>query len=155
MLSVWIYTLLLPPALSLARDDFRTRSVAVAWLGILTAASLAVGMTTAGLRSMLLHTALNTCVVFLLTGAMMLCEVLRHRPLREFFARSFGVGDTATMLAATPLFDTEAYVRFLLASGIAALGWWTVKRPATIPLAGFMALALAGYALFKITGLWS
>lgn len=155
MPSVWIYALLLPPAFTLARDDFRTRSVAVAWLGILTAASFTVGLATAGLSTMLLHTALNTGVVFLLAGTMMLCEVLRRRPLREFFTRSFGMGDAVTMLAATPLFDTETYVRFLLASGIVALGWWTVKRPATIPLAGFMALALAGYALFKIIAPWS
>lgn len=77
------------------------------------------------------------------------------KPLRTLFATSFGTGDVVMMAVVTPLFAPMAYVRFLLVSCIAALIWWVVRRPATIPLAGFMALTLGVYALCKTVGIWS
>ena len=64
-------------------------------------------------------------------------------------------GDAVMMAAVAPLFGPAAYVRFLLAATLVALGWWAVRRPATIPLAGFMALTLSVYVVFKTAGLWN
>lgn len=86
---------------------------------------------------------------------MALYQLLQRRPLRAFFTHYFGAGDVVMLAAVVPLFSPTAYVRFLLASCLAALGWWAVRRPATIPLAGFMALTLGVYALCKTAGLWS
>ena len=58
------------------------------------------------------------------------------------------------MAAVAPLFGPAAYVRFLLAATLVA-GWWAVRRPATVPLAGFMALTLSVYVVFKTAGLWN
>lgn len=150
----WTYSLLLLPAVPLAVGDFRRREVAVAWLGVLFVAAAAVAGSNGGWDMLWLHTAVNTSL--LLSGAafMALWACLRRRPIRTFFARSLGAGDAAMLLALTPLFAPAAYVRFVLAACLAALGWWTVKRPGTIPLAGFMALTLAAYAVLKICGIW-
>lgn len=86
---------------------------------------------------------------------MALYQLLRRRPLRAFFTHYFGAGDAVMLAAVAPLFSPECYVRFLLVCCLTALGWWVVRRPATIPLAGFMALTLAVYALCKTAGLWS
>ena len=59
------------------------------------------------------------------------------------------------MLAVAPLFAPVAYVRFLLAGCLVALVWWSVKRSATIPLAGMFAVVLGGYVLYKAIGLWT
>lgn len=155
MPPLWYYLLLLVPAAPLAYDDFRMRRVAVVWLAVLGAVAVAVGWLSAGLRPMLVHTAANACMLVLFGSAMLLCHFSRRRPPGEFFSRSFGAGDAVMMVAVAPLFSPAAYVRLLLAACIAALGWWAVKRPATIPLAGFLALTLVVYVVCKTAGLWS
>lgn len=155
MCAHWPYLLLLIPAAPLAWSDFRRREVAVAWLVVLGAAAIAVGWMTEGLRTILTHSAANMIILLLLGGSMAIWQVVRRRPLRAFFVRSFGAGDAVMMAAVAPLFEPVAYVHFLLASSLAALIWWTLKRPATIPLAGFMALTLCVYTLCKTAGLWS
>ena len=70
-------------------------------------------------------------------------------------AVGWGVSDAVMMAAVAPLFAPGVYVRFLLAASLAALVWWGVRRPATIPLAGFMALTLAVYVACKTAGLWN
>lgn len=114
-----------------------------------------VGCMTEGLRPLLTHSAANMIILLLLGGSLVIWQVVRRRPLRAFFIRSFGAGDAVMMAAVAPLFDPVAYVRFLMVSCLAALMWWTLKRPATLPLAGFMALTLCVYALCKTAGLWS
>ena len=146
MLSHWPYSLLLFPALHLAWEDFRMREVSVLWLAVLGALSVAVGWGVSGLYPMLWRAVVNAGV---------LAALGRRRPLRDFFSRDFGAGDAVMMVAVAPLFGPAAYVRFLLAAGLAALVWWGVRRPATIPLAGFMALTLAVYVACKTAGLWN
>ena len=155
MPSLWPYLLLLVPAVFLVRDDFRTRTVSVVWLAVLCALSMGVGWSVAGLRQTLWYAAMNAGVLGVSGCAMLLCQMARRRPPVEFFNRSFGLGDAAMMFAVVPLFAPAAYVRFLLAACIVALGWWGVRRSATIPLAGFMALVLAVYAVSKTVGLWN
>lgn len=155
MTPLWPYLLLLIPAAPLAREDFRMREVAVVWLAALGATAVAVGWVMSGLGAILLHSAVNWGILLLFGCAMLAYQFLRRRPLREFFARYFGAGDVVMAAAVAPLFEPAAYVRFLLAACLAALVWWAVKRPATIPLAGFMALTLGVYALCKTAGLWS
>lgn len=154
MPRLWPYLLLLLPAIPLARDDFRTRRVGVLWLALLAVSSAGVGWHAAGLRTMLLHAAANVCVLLLFGCAMLVYHLSRRMRSRDFFSRSFGAGDAVMMSAVAPLFAPVAYVRFLLLSCLLALGWWCVKRPATIPLAGFMALVLAVYVVCKTAGLW-
>lgn len=151
----WFYLLLLVPAAPLAYDDFRMRQVAVVWLAVLGAGCFGVMWITSGIGAALSYTAANGCLLVVFGAVMTLYELSRRRPLREFFTRCFGAGDVVMLAAVAPLFGPAAYVRFLLAANLAALGWWAVWRPATIPLAGFMALTLAVYALCKTTGLWS
>lgn len=155
MPALWPYCLLLLPAVPLAWEDFRVREVSVVWLAVLGVLSVAVGWSMAGLHPMLWHAVVNAGVLAALGFAMLLYQLCRRRPYGEFFGRSFGLGDAVMMLAVVPLFAPAAYVRFLLTACIAALGWWGVRRPATIPLAGFMALALAVYAVCKTLGLWN
>ena len=104
---------------------------------------------------MLWRAVVNAGVLAALGFAMLLYQLCRRRPLRNFFSRDFGAGDAVMMAAVAPLFAPCAYVRFLLAASLSALVWWGVRRPATIPLAGFMALALAVYAVCKTAGLWN
>ncbi|HJF88593.1 MAG TPA: hypothetical protein K8W14_01935 [Alistipes onderdonkii] len=104
---------------------------------------------------MLWRAVVNAGVLAALGFAMLLYQLCRRRPLRDFFSRDFGAGDAVMMVAVAPLFGPAAYVRFLLAAGLAALVWWGVRRPATIPLAGFMALTLAVYVACKTAGLWN
>lgn len=155
MPPLWYYLLLLVPAAPLAYDDFRMRRVAVVWLAVLGGTAVAVGWLAAGLQPMLVHAAVNAGVLVLFGCAMLLYEFARRRGPGDYFSRSFGAGDAVMMAAVAPLFSPAAYVRFLLAACIAALGWWAVKRPGTIPLAGFMALTLAVYVVCKTAGLWS
>lgn len=151
----WPYLLLLIPAVPLAWADFRRREVSVVWLAVLGAGCFGVAWRMQGLETTLLDTGLNTALLVLFGLILTGWHLLRGKPLRTIFRSSFGSGDAVMMLATTPLFAPTGYVRFLLAGCVAALVWWFVKRPATLPLAGFMALTLAGYAVFKTTGLWS
>lgn len=155
MIAAWPYLLLLPLLAMLMRDDFRTRQVAIVWLVVLGMGCVLVGWMTASLRPMLLHTVVNTALLLLFGGAMIGWQLVRRKPLREFFANSFGVGDVVMMWILTPLFCPVTYVRFLLISCAISLMWWTLHRSKTIPLAGVMAFTLAGYALCKTVGLWS
>lgn len=155
MLSLWPYLLLLIPVVPLAREDFRTRRVAVVWLAVLGVAAVAVGWTSFGFRPMLLHAGVNAGILVIFSAAMLGYQLLRHRPVRTFFEQSFGLGDVVMMIAVVPLFVPGSYVRFLLVSCLAGLAWWTVKRSETVPLAGIMALTLAVYAVSKTAGLWS
>lgn len=155
MLSHWPYSLLLFPALHLAWEDFRMREVSVLWLAVLGALSVAVGWGVSGLYPMLWRAVVNAGVLAALGFAMQLYQLCRRRPLRDFFSRDFGAGDAVMMAAVAPLFAPGVYVRFLLAASLSALVWWGVRRPATIPLAGFMALTLAVYVACKTAGLWN
>lgn len=151
----WSYLLLLLPAVPLVREDFRSREVAVVWLAGLAAAAVAVVWATAGLRTACWNTGGNFCVLAFLAGMMTVWQLVRRKPLRKFFSDSLGAGDAVMLMTLTPLFTPAGYVRFLMAACAAALGWWCVKRPPTLPLAGFMALTLAGYAILKTAGIWS
>ena len=151
----WPYLLLLIPAVPLARDDFRMRRVAVVWLAALGAGCFGVAWRMQGLETTLLDTALNTALLVLFGLTLTGWHLLRGKPLRTFFRSSFGSGDVVMMLAVTPLFSPVGYVRFLLAGCVAALAWWCVKRPATLPLAGILSLVLGGFVLCKTFGLWS
>lgn len=151
----WFYLLLLAPAVPLAYEDFRMRQVSVAWLVVLGAGCFGTAGLTSGFVAALSCTAANGCVLAVFAGVMALYPLLRRRPLRAFFTRYIGAGDVVMLAAVAPLFSPAGYVRFLLVCCLAALGWWVVRRPETIPLAGFMALTLAVYALCKTAGLWS
>lgn len=154
MPPLWPCLLLLIPAVALAREDFRSREVAVVWLAVLGICAAAAGWLTSGLHAMLLHTALNICLLVVLGVFLTFYRLLRRSLPGELFTADLGLGDTCMALALAPLFDPVAYVRLLLAAGFAALAWWCVRRPATIPLAGFMALSLVVYVVFKTAGLW-
>ena len=130
MLSHWPYSLLLFPALHLAWEDFRMREVSVLWLAVLGALSVAVGWGVSGLYPMLWRAVVNAGVLAALGFAMLLYQLCRPRPLRDEVSRDYG-------------------------ASLAALVWWGVRRPATIPLAGFMALTLAVYVACKTAGLWN
>lgn len=151
----WAYLLLLIPAAPLACGDFRRREVAVVWLAVLGAGAFGVKWGTEGIGEALICTAVNICTLLFFVAVMIFYLFLRRRPLQEFFVRWFGAGDVVMMLAVTPLFIPAGYVRFLLAANFAALVWWCVRRPATLPLAGFMALTFAVYVVFKTAGLWT
>lgn len=151
----WFYLLLLVPAAPLAYDDFRMRQVAVVWLAVLGAGCFGATWIVSGVGAALFRTAVNGCLLALFGAVMMLYLLSRRRPLRHFFSRCFGAGDAVMLAAVAPLFGPADYVRFLLAANLMALGWWAVRRPATIPLAGFMALTLSVYVVCKTAGLWS
>lgn len=155
MSAHWPYLLLLVPAVPLAYEDFRMRQVAVVWLVALGTGCFGVTCIVSGFAKALSCTAANGCVLAVFGGFLALCQLLRRRPLRTFFTHYFGSGDVVMLAVVAPLFSPECYVRFLLVCCLAALGWWVVRRPATIPLAGFMALTLAVYALCKTAGLWN
>lgn len=150
----WCYLLLLIPAVPLAYDDFRMREVALVWLAALGAGGFGVTWIVSGIGAALSCTALNVCLIAVFGAVMALYQLLLRRPLGDFFTRYFGAGDAVMLAAVAPLFTPSAYIRFLLAANLAALGWWAVRRPATIPLAGFMALTLSVYVVCKTAGLW-
>lgn len=155
MVAHLFYLMLLLPAVPLARQDFRLREVSVGWLALLGVVSVAAGWCSFGLRGTMVHVAVNAGILVLFGGAMVLYHLLRRRPLQEFFTRSFGAGDALMMLAVAPIFCPTAYVRFLLVSSLAATGCWLVRRSRTVPLAGWMALTLAAYAISGTAGLWN
>lgn len=155
MPPLWIYLLLLVPAVPLAYDDFRMRQVAVVWLATLGIGSFGVAWIMSGVVAALSCTAANAGILAVFSAAILFYQLLRRKPLRDFFVRYFGVGDSVMMLAITPLFTPACYLRFLLTACLAALAWWIVRRAATIPLAGFMALTLGMYVVCKTAGLWN
>lgn len=155
MPALWPYFLLLVPAVFLVRDDFRTRTVSVVWLAVLGVIALAAGWTTSGLWPMLRHAVANTCLLVVLAGALCCWQSMRGRPFGAFFSTGFGAGDAVLALVLVPLFSPVPYLRFLLLSALVAVVWWLQTRASTIPLAGFMALLLAVYAVFKTAGIWN
>lgn len=155
MPSLWPCLLVLPPAVLLAREDFRTRRISVVWLAALAVACLFAGIRESGFDAVLLRALLNGALVGLLLGALALWQAWRHPEARNLFAHALGAGDAWTLLAVAPLFDTVSFVRFLLAACLAALAWWIVKRPATLPLAGMLLLTLTVHVFCKTCGLWS
>lgn len=155
MSAHWPYLLLLVPAVPLAYEDFRMRQVSVVWLALLGVGCFGTAWLASGFVAALSCTAANGCVLAVLAAVMTLYQLLRRRPLRAFFTHYFGSGDAVMLAAVVPLFSPAGYVRFLLVCCLAALGWWAVRRPATIPLAGFMALTFGVFALCKTAGLWS
>lgn len=155
MSAHWPYLLLLVPAVPLAYEDFRMRQVSIVWLVVLGAGCFGTAWLASGFAKALSCTVANICVLVVFAAVMLLYQLSRRRPLRTFFTHYFGSGDVVMLAAVAPLFSPAGYVRFLLVCCLAALGWWVVRRPATIPLAGFMALTLAVYALCKTAGLWN
>jgi len=155
MPPLWPYLLLLVPAAPLVYDDFRLRRVAIVWLAVLGAGSFGVSWQVQGFGAALFGTVLNTILLSVLCVALAGWHLLRHKSFGTFFRRSFGAGDVAMMFSATPLFSPAGYVRFLLAGCVAALAWWCVKRPSTLPFAGILALVLAACVLCKTFGLWT
>lgn len=149
----WPYLLLLVPAAPLVYTDFRMRCISIGGLAALWGAAIAVGWTSFGFRPMLLHAGVNACILVIFSGTMLGYQLLRQRPVRTFFEQSFGLGDIVMMIAVVPLFAPGSYMRFLLVSCLAALGWWMMKRTETIPFAGIMAIVLGIYALCKTFGL--
>lgn len=152
---LWLYLLLLVPAVPLAYDDFRMRQVALVWLAVLGTGCFGVMWVVSGIGTTLSCFVANMCLLAGFAVAMALYQLACRRPFRDFFICSFGAGDAVMMAAVAPLFGPAAYVRFLLAATLVALGWWAVRRPATVPLAGFMALTLSVYVVFKTAGLWN
>ena len=145
--------LLLLPAAVLARDDFRTRRVGIAWLVGLGLAAVAAGWFCDGWRTMLLHAAGGALLLGLL--GVSLAGYLRLR--RKRIGRSLGAGDAVFLLVITPLFSPEAYLRFLIAACALSLVWWAFLRPSrrsTIPFVGMAGLALGGWVLLKIVRVW-
>lgn len=145
--------LLLVCACAIVYDDFRRREVGVAWLLALGVCGIARGCLSCGLRTTLLHGALNACVLAALVGLLLLWHALRGASPGSLFRTAFGAGDAVLLLLLTPLFAPAAYVRLLLAACLASLAWWCLKRPATIPFAGFLALSLMLYTLALTSGL--
>ncbi len=158
MHDVWLGLLPVLPASVLACDDFRTRRVGVTWLVALGLTAAIGGARSCGVRIMGLHALCNALLAATLFGLLALWFRLRHgKPLRRLFTEAFGAGDWAMLLAAAPLYAPTAYLRFLLAGCLAALGWWVFLRPRrrrTIPLAGFLALVVIGDSLCAYIGLW-
>ncbi len=142
--------MLILPAALLAAEDFRTREVSVVWLVLLAVAAITAGRIDDGFRPMLQHTLCNSGILLFFGGLLVIWQLLRRRPVRNFFADYFGGGDVAAMLAVTPVFEPVDYIRFLLAAALAALVGWFVRRPQNIPFVGFLAAALILYALYKI-----
>ena len=127
------YLLLLVPAAVLARDDFRTRRVSVAWLAVLGAVSVGVSRHTLGWGTMLLQTAGN--------------QIEQH---------SVGAGDALFLLTVAPLFAPAEFLRFLIAACVVALLWWVCcgRRRRTIPFVGAAGIVLIGWAALQILRLW-
>lgn len=84
MPPLWPYFLLLFPALRLVWEDFRLREVSVFWLAVLGALSVAVGWGVSGLYPMLWRAMVNVGVLAALGFAMLLYQLCRRRPLRDF-----------------------------------------------------------------------
>lgn len=146
------YVLLLLPAAVLARDDFRTRRVSVRWLAALGVAAAAAAWTVQGRCTLLLQTATNAAL--LLLSGLLLAGCLRLRRLAVRHA--FGAGDAVFLLAVTPLFAPESYLRFLVATAFAALVWWAMRRRRrrTVPFVGVGGCVLAGWIVFQFVRLW-
>ena len=89
------YLLLFLPAAVLARDDFRTRRVSVAWLAVLGAVSVGVSRHTLGWGTMLLQTAGNAALLLLSGTALFGYLRLRRLAVRH----SVGAGDALFLLA--------------------------------------------------------
>lgn len=156
MFLLWPCWLLMISAVFLARDDFRSRRVSVVWLTILGMAAVVEGLRKDGLYLMLQHVTINAVLLLLLGIAMVSWQFLRRRQIRTFFITDMGIGDVIMALAIVPLFTPICYVRFLLYAALLALLWWCMRRPSTIPLAGFMALMLVVYTIEHIIGdVWS
>lgn len=154
----WLCLLPVLPASVLARDDFRRRRVGTVWLAALGLAAALAGSRTFGVRIMGQHALCNALLSTLLFCSLAFWLWLRHgMPPALLFTRAVGAGDWAILLAAAPLYAPAAYVRLQLAGSLAALAWWMFLRPGrrrTIPLAGFLALAVIGDALCRYIGLW-
>lgn len=146
------YLLLLLPAAVLARDDFRTRRVSVAWLAVLGVTAVAAAWLTEGWRTMLLQTAGNAAL--LLLSGMLLVGYLHLRRLAV--RHSVGAGDVLFLLAVAPLFAPTEFLWFLIAACIVALLWRACCgcRRRTIPFVGAGGIALAGWVAFRFLHLW-
>jgi hypothetical protein len=94
------------------------------------------------------NTGLNLGVGLLLLLTAAVTVRLRNRT-RTFAATLPGGGDLAFAAVTAALFPPTAYVRYLLAGCVLALGWWLVTRRPTIPLVSMLALVLIPLLLWK------
>lgn len=150
-MSGWPYLLLLIPAVPLVWTDFRTRRVALVWLGVLALGALTVGALAAGFQSMLMQTVINIGMLIVIGAVVAGYLCLRGYRLPE----TFGAGDVVMLGVLTPLFTPAGYLRFLVVACCLGLLWWVVKRSSTIPFVGVMSVVLVGYSVCKTVGLWS
>ena len=147
------YLLLLLPTAVLCCEDFRMRRVGIAWLLVLGAASAAAAGAVDDRTAVLRHAGCNIGLLVLL--GVLLGGYLRLRGRR--IGQAAGGGDAVFLLALTPLFTPDAYVRFLIAACLLALVWWAwlgCRRGRTIPFVGFGGIALGGWLFFQITESW-
>lgn len=151
MRCCWSFILILPPAILLAREDFRFREVSVVWLLLLAVAATAGVWIATGAHAVFSNMGTNAVLLSLLWGCSAGYQHIRGRRMQD----SFGAGDLAILWAVTPLFQAAGYVRFVLAACVGGLLWWMLLKDRSIPLAGIVAVLLVGYSVCKMAGSWS
>lgn len=84
MPCLWLYLLLLVPAVPLAYDDFRMRQVALVWLAVLGTGCFGVMWVVSGIGTALSCFVANMCLLAGFAVAMALYQLACRRPFRDF-----------------------------------------------------------------------
>jgi len=148
MSCAWPYLLLLTPAAVLVGEDLGTRRVSVVWLALLGASAVSTSWHVVGWQTMLRQAAVNTCSLLVVAALLGV-----YLSLRRFAVRySVGAGDLVCLVAITPLFGAQEFIRFLIAACLVSLGWWVVcrKRRRTVPFVAMIGITLTGWVLFQL-----
>ncbi|HJI18497.1 hypothetical protein [uncultured Alistipes sp.] len=143
-----LHILLILTLVPMIVSDFRRREVALVWLLAAGALAVCAGLWKSPWPIWLVNTGLNLGVGLLLLLTAAVTVRLRNRT-RTFAATLPGGGDLAFAAVTAALFPPTAYVRYLLAGCVLALGWWLVTRRPTIPLVSMLALVLIPLLLWK------
>lgn len=135
--------------LAIAYTDFKERSLPlyllIGLLGIcLWNTSLQNGIAIAFLQLMI-----NTGLLIILTGALLIYYRVKERTLKGVINRKLGLGDIVFWVAIAPLFSLVNFILFFISSLLLILVILMVrmafkKTVDLIPLAGYQALVLLG-----------
>lgn len=136
-------------------SDLRYRRIHVGWLGCF---ALMAGLY-AYIRYLPVWVLLNICfntvlIAIMFSGALILIPLLYHKHLKD----CIGLGDVLFLLAITPLFETQPFAIFLIASFSYSLYWFhgysktsLLWERRNIPLITTTGLCYLTYSLINLT----
>ncbi|MDR1348516.1 MAG: hypothetical protein LBJ63_08860 [Prevotellaceae bacterium] len=152
--SRYILLLLLIPLLPMIISDFYRRKVALIWLIMLAACAVLVAVTLFGVNIFMINLVFNIAILIYMFLGVLLYVYIKNKKISSV-KHYTGMGDALFFIALTPVFESDNFIYFLIASCLVSLAWWSITyviihKKRTVPLVGISGCLLSVYVALKV-----